>query len=340
MPVTLFLVSGPYSGQQIQIGARQLIRIGRTDRSDYPLPNDTYLSGAHFEIGWNEQQCRIRDLGSSNGTFVNGVKVDHVVVQEGDQISAGETTFVVRVTQGEPDAEPLARPAPAATPPAGIPVASLERTARMQLLQPQPPREGSSSQLSEVQRRVHQSLTQQNAPVYVVVDALQVPNMIGLLQSPGLRAQLLFDEPEGRQAPSHAPYLVELGRRELEGERREGQDFLASLLQLRWGKGCGVFVTSLSSFEDVLWHFRHFLLVGTKTQGVVPLRFYDPRVVRALLPTCEPQEINAVFGPVVSYLVEGERPDELLEFSNGAEGLITATIALTEERSKVQAAGS
>jgi len=44
---------------------------------------------------------RIRDLGSSNGTYVNGHKVDDVELSPGDVIEIGTLLFVVRI-DGDP----------------------------------------------------------------------------------------------------------------------------------------------------------------------------------------------------------------------------------------------
>ena len=55
------------------------------------------MSARHFAIICHGAQCRIRDLGSTNGTFVNGSKISEATLNEGDRIEAGTSTFVVRV---------------------------------------------------------------------------------------------------------------------------------------------------------------------------------------------------------------------------------------------------
>jgi hypothetical protein len=51
-------------------------------------------------------------------------------------------------------------------------------------------------------------------------------------------------------------------------------------------------------------------------------RFYDPRVLRIFLPTCNAQEVFQFFGPVVnSYLAENDDANILLQFSKGEQGL-------------------
>jgi hypothetical protein len=43
-------------------------------------------------------------------------------------------------------------------------------------------------------------------------------------------------------------------------------------------------------------------------------RYYDPRVMRTYLPTCNSDELAAIFGPVDSFLVEDESGESILRF--------------------------
>jgi len=98
MLVTLEAVSGPIAGRRIEIRAGTILRIGRTAKSDYALSEDSYLSGQHFAIENDGNEARARDLGSSNGTFVNGERVvSENVLREGDSLTAGGSTFTVHI---------------------------------------------------------------------------------------------------------------------------------------------------------------------------------------------------------------------------------------------------
>jgi pSer/pThr/pTyr-binding forkhead associated (FHA) protein len=338
MVVELLVVRGPYAGQQIQVGAGQVVRIGRTDRSNYALANDTYLSGAHFEIGCDERECRIRDLGSSNGTFVNGAKiVEQAVVQEGDQIAAGETIFLVQAAREErPGVSPAPLVVPTGVAPAAVAPVAAEKTARMYAVGFEPPPREEPAPLSAERKRVEQVLTHQAAPLYAVLDLARDPGVLSLLQSSShpspLRYQPLFEGEIADRLATHAPVLVDLGH------GAGAQTFLEAALRNGWGQSWGIWLTSASPFEDVLAHLRGFLFIRTQDQQPLYFRLYDPRVLRAFLPACEPQELSAVFGPVVSYLAESDRPDGLLAFSRGSTGLITTQISLAEQPIKAQAA--
>jgi len=326
MAIALFIATGPNTGQQIPVGTGQMVRVGRTSRADYAFPNDTYLSGVHFEIGYNEGGCAIRDLGSSNGTFVNGARLEQasVAVNDGDEISAGEMTFLVQVSSGE---QPLAAPAAAVAPEAGAPGVSPERTAR-RFAPGCEPKAAARTVLTGDQKRARDILMYQNAPLFAVVDVARDGSLPQLLGTPALRSQPLFvTEP----AAGHAPILVELGQASSLSERADVHTFLETLLRSGWGKSWGIFLTSLSSLDDLAAHFRGFLLPHTGDERPLHLRLYDPRVLRAFLPTCEPAEIAAIFGPIVSYLIESDRPDTMLALSRGADGLITTRVSLAEQ---------
>jgi hypothetical protein len=275
MSVTLSVIQGPYEGRQIQVGVGQVFRVGRTDRSEHAFPDDTYLSGTHLEVGCNEQGCWIRDLGSSNGTFLNGAKIEQAVLQEGDQISAGETVFLVQPTGQE---QVTAPPSPSAT----VQLPSVERTARMYVPGFEPKPQEPPAPLTDERKRALHILTHHGAPLFAVIDAAREGVATELLQPSRLRYQQLFEGQAADPSAAHIPVLVELGQASSQVVGTDTQTFLETLLRSGWGNSWGIFCTSQSTFEDLLGHFRSFLLMQ--------IRFYDPRVLRALLPTCERSE--------------------------------------------------
>src|SRR5580692_6261646 len=110
MLLTLEAVSGPIAGRKIEVRAGTILRIGRTAKSDYALGEDSYLSGQHFAIENDGNEARARDLGSSNGTFVNGERVaSESVLREGDSLTAGGSTFTIHI---DASAQPAKEPSP------------------------------------------------------------------------------------------------------------------------------------------------------------------------------------------------------------------------------------
>ena len=54
------------------------------------------VSRRHVVITADEEGLLLRDLGSRNGTFVNGRRVEQTHLHEGDRIGIGASTFEVR----------------------------------------------------------------------------------------------------------------------------------------------------------------------------------------------------------------------------------------------------
>ena len=69
--------------------------IGRGQDSDFRLP-DTGVSRRHVEISFNGHQATLSDLGSTNGTTVNGNPVQTWQLNDGDVIRIGHSTLVYR----------------------------------------------------------------------------------------------------------------------------------------------------------------------------------------------------------------------------------------------------
>lgn len=72
--------------------------VGRTARADAILnESDTRLSGIHFGITLKNNKLRIRDLGSTNGTSVNGIPLKNsgLEIQSGETITAGSYQYRV-----------------------------------------------------------------------------------------------------------------------------------------------------------------------------------------------------------------------------------------------------
>jgi hypothetical protein len=69
--------------------------VGRGQDSAFRLP-DTGVSRRHFEINWNGQQATLTDLGSTNGTTVNGNPVQSWQLNDGDVIRVGHSGLVYR----------------------------------------------------------------------------------------------------------------------------------------------------------------------------------------------------------------------------------------------------
>lgn len=91
LPVKLATVKGKDVGQVHEVNLVDRAHIGRTRDCDVVLP-DTEVSGRHCDLVFANGHVMIHDLGSTNGTLVNGARVvKQVRLESGDLICVGRT---------------------------------------------------------------------------------------------------------------------------------------------------------------------------------------------------------------------------------------------------------
>ncbi len=96
MAFELVVISGPCRCRDtIQLALRRSQVIGREVEADARFHSDLEMSSTHFSIEATEDHCEVQDLGSTNGTFLNGQRIQHEFARNGDEIRAGNTTFEV-----------------------------------------------------------------------------------------------------------------------------------------------------------------------------------------------------------------------------------------------------
>jgi pSer/pThr/pTyr-binding forkhead associated (FHA) protein len=94
--IALHVEGGMYNDRTVGLQLGQSITVGRTDKSNVVFPDDLRMSSHHFAVDYRHDGCRVRDLGSSNGTLVNGQPISDAAIFDGDLIEAGITKFRVR----------------------------------------------------------------------------------------------------------------------------------------------------------------------------------------------------------------------------------------------------
>ncbi len=100
----LAFVSGEKAGERIPVGGHRLA-MGRKPGNDIVL-KDGKVSGVHCELVVEANRPVLRDLGSTNGTFLEGKRIDEIVLSHGDRVVVGDSEFVlVDVTKPLPNLE-------------------------------------------------------------------------------------------------------------------------------------------------------------------------------------------------------------------------------------------
>ncbi len=95
-PVELRIEGGPRDGTRVILPPQRTLVFGRAPDADVVI-GDMFLSRRHFEITHAGSSIQLVDLGSSNGTVVNGAPVMVAELRPGDRIELGRTVVRVRV---------------------------------------------------------------------------------------------------------------------------------------------------------------------------------------------------------------------------------------------------
>jgi len=98
----LRFISGKYQGGEYPLSEGQEIVIGRSSELDMVLVEEM-VSRKHARIALSDGVISIEDLGSTNGTFVNGEKVDRGTLKEGDRVLIGTNILKVMAVADDGD---------------------------------------------------------------------------------------------------------------------------------------------------------------------------------------------------------------------------------------------
>ena len=89
---SFFVIQGRDRGTRFEL-EKPVVAVGRDVRNDIHL-QDTEISRRHAELRQADESFTVHDLGSSNGTFVNGTAISTHVMQSGDQLLMGRTLLL------------------------------------------------------------------------------------------------------------------------------------------------------------------------------------------------------------------------------------------------------
>src|SRR5881394_2436435 len=101
MQVNLRVLAGPYEGRVFCFTQPDTFLIGRSKDAHLCLTDDRFFSRNHCLLEITPPHCFLRDLGSTNGTFVNGKRVAEAFLENGAHIQGGETVLLVEVSTSE-----------------------------------------------------------------------------------------------------------------------------------------------------------------------------------------------------------------------------------------------
>lgn len=153
--------------------------------------------------------------------------------------------------------------------------------------------------------------------VFALLDGASVPNLLDRLYAdPRPDFVCLF---HGELAPDMAevaPYLVAL---------EQGSAFCDWAITQGWGNHWGFFAVTRADLRALWFHLRMLNIVYGPDGKPMLFRYYDPRVLRVFLPTCSPEQVKELFGPVNRFVAEADVAGAALTFTHVAGELQTGS---------------
>lgn len=163
--------------------------------------------------------------------------------------------------------------------------------------------------------RIYQELfSVPKTKTYAVLDGASIKDLLLYLDEYEPDCVCLYTGELPHDVEEAAPYLVHLEKE---------SPFTRWVIENGWGNHWGIFALCPENIKAVRKHFRSLVRVKDPDGKRLFFRFYDPRVLNIYLPTCNEEEVAAVFGPVVCFITE-EDPNRLLRFNpNVSDGIIS-----------------
>lgn len=153
--------------------------------------------------------------------------------------------------------------------------------------------------------------------VYAVLDGAMVRQLPDFLEDREAPHACLFRGETDPLVLTRAPWLVRV---------EPGDEIFAWILSEGWGRNWGLFaaVPRNTKFDAVLEHFRQFIQVRLPDGRIVFFRFYDPRVLRLFLKSCDAVQANQLFAVPAAWSCENEDGSALL-IHTASDGAVTCT---------------
>ena len=138
------------------------------------------------------------------------------------------------------------------------------------------------------------------------------------------------------EAKALNPTCISLYNGEMESQLQNAFPFLFSFeenaefanwyFKNGWGQSWGVILYSEYEMQKTADHLKKHILINTENGKEYFFRFYDPRVLRVFLPTCNAKQLKEFFGPVEQFICEDEDPEFGLVFAFDENNLMTTRI--------------
>lgn len=149
---------------------------------------------------------------------------------------------------------------------------------------------------------------QDEVSAFAILDGAGIPDLLDRLYDENdPEFDCLYAGELGPDMAEVVPYIARL---------EQDSDF-AGWVFSGWGEHWGIFTVVPAELDlaTVRRHLRKLNMVYGPDNQSLYFRWYDPRVLRIVLPTCDAVQLKKMFGPVLRFITEGETPDHGLAFS-------------------------
>ncbi|MFH1454266.1 MAG: FHA domain-containing protein [Armatimonadota bacterium] len=93
--IKLEIIGGPYDGKEYKFN--KSIKIGRDKSADISIYFDNFASRIHTGLEIEGKKCILKDMNSTNGTYIGNNKINEVELKDKDIFKVGRTLFKVEI---------------------------------------------------------------------------------------------------------------------------------------------------------------------------------------------------------------------------------------------------
>ncbi len=315
MRAILHVISGPHAGQQAEIQHGRSILVGSAPPARLVLDQDQQLANVHFMVEFVSQTCRVSDMRTESGTFMDKERLTgKVEAADGCTIAAGASEFLLRYGEGDLAADTGAaeppEPAPAPVPlradaairapkPAPAPLAAREAAVHCEECQSglwryEPVEPGISPW--DLVKRLSESFT-----VCAIVDAVK----LGLAQPSDVDAPVyLFFWLKAEALPLTSPIIL---------APDDTKEF-GPILKTDWGNDGIVIACSEADKGGLVDALRGLVRYPARnkepSERDSAMACYIPSVFSAMLTYTRPQEVDEWFESLSAVVLESNDSGE------------------------------
>lgn len=126
--------------------------------------------------------------------------------------------------------------------------------------------------------------------LFAILDSCALPGTVNKAKELGEeRAISLFNQTTLEDYYAVAPYLFKVDQSTVQ--------WISDIS----GEAASILIFAKPVFQELLPHLQHFLMVSLPDKRRWFFRYYDPRILRAYLPSCQPAELHQFYGPIRAF---------------------------------------